>query len=204
VTPTPTITLTPTVTRTPTLTPTPTATRPTPTPTATVTGCVELVRDRSFEEDSAAWIFDGGSQPGRRSMANPRTGRWSALLGIVPPQPDAYTYSSVRQTVIIPPDVRSATLSFWYWPGSENVFSIDQQQMFIYQGAWEDRDFAAEVLRTNSNSRQWTFKTFDLLHNDQANLAGRTIHLYFNALNNFVPYPRTWMNVDDVSVVICR
>jgi hypothetical protein len=163
------------------------------------------VVDQSFELNSPAWQFElGDPVPGRRSGANPHTGQWSVLLGIVPPNPDAYTYSSVRQTVTIPADARSATLSFWYWPGSENVYSIDQQQMFIYEGAWADRIFAAEVLRTNSNSRQWTLRTFDLLNNGQRNLAGKTIHLYFNVLNNFVTSPRTWMYVDDVSVLICR
>jgi hypothetical protein len=198
-TPTGTATSTPSTTVSPTLTPT-----ITPSSTPTMTGCTELVLDPSFELGSAAWVFEGSIWIGRRSNDNPHTGLWSALLGIVPPNPDAYIYSWVRQSVTIPADVYSATLSFWYWPASEDVNSIDQQQMFIYEGDWADRVFAAEVLRTNSNSRQWTLRTFDLLNNQQRNLTGKTIHLYFNVLNNFVTSSRTWMYIDDVSVVICR
>jgi hypothetical protein len=207
-TPSATLTWTPSPTFTPSRTPTATSTSSTPTPTPTQTqtptGCVELVVDNSFELDSPAWNFEGGSSPGRRSEANSRTGQWSALLGIVPPNPDAYTYSSARQMVTIPADIHSATLSFWYWPASENDMSIDEQQVFIYEGDWADRIFAAEVLRTNSNSQQWTHMTFDLLNNGQLNLAGKDIHLYFNTLNKFVTTPRMWMYVDDVSVSVCQ
>jgi len=52
-------------------------------------------------------------------------------------------------------------------------------------------------MNINSNSGVWTHETFDLTP-----FAGQTVWVYFNVYNDGWGYRRTWMYVDDASVMV--
>jgi len=109
---------------------------------------------------------------------------------------DIESWSSVRQEVTIPGDAVSTTLSFWYYPLSQDSIDYDWQEALILD---TNLDFLARVMKVNSNSQTWTHHTFDLTA-----YKGQTIILYFNVYNNGVDNRKTAMYLDDVSVQVCR
>jgi hypothetical protein len=200
--------------------PTPTAT-PTPSPS-----CSEAIVNGGFE-DNAAWIFGNTPRPGRYASEEAYLGHRSVLLGIKPPQSDAYSWSSVRQQVTIPADADVAGLSFWYKPFTEEPpalhwqwydwsdYSVDQDGPGLSPGplAWNRSDWhealilddqfptptvLAILMRLRSNSQTWMRQTHDL-----SAYAGQTINIYFNAYNNGQNGLRTWMYLDEVSLKVC-
>jgi hypothetical protein len=219
-TPAPTYTATPTATAiTPTSTPTPTNT-PTPLPSD------QLIINCGFESDEG-WVFGDTPRPAAYTTEDAHWGARSVRLGIKPPTTDAYSWSSVRQRITIPANARSAILSFWYKPFTEctcrdnwqqfdwSDFGVDQpnrirpnrnplswascdwQQALILADDFPNPTILATVMNITSNSGVWTHQTFDLTP-----FAGRTIWVYFNVYNDGWGYGRTWMYVDDASVMV--
>jgi hypothetical protein len=108
---------------------------------------------------------------------------------------DALSNSSIWQEVTIPLDVSYATLSFWYYPLSQDVVENDWQEARIL-----DDDLIhvlAQVMKVNSNSQTWTYHTFDLLP-----YRGQTIAISFNVHNDGDGSLKTAMYLDDVSVAV--
>ena len=114
-------------------------------------------------------------------------------LGITD-QTDAYSYSTISQQVTIPFDASYATLSFWYYPLSQDVIEHDWQEALILDANYGR---LAEVMKVNSNSQTWTRRTFDLLP-----YRGQTITTYFNVYNDGGSGLKTAMYLDDVSVAV--
>jgi len=114
-------------------------------------------------------------------------------LGITD-QSDAYSYSSVYQEVTIPDDAARVTLSFWYYPLSQDTIQYDWQEALILD---TDLHFLARVMKVNSDSQTWTYHSFDLTP-----YTGQTIILYFNVYNNGEGDLKTAMYLDDVSVQV--
>jgi hypothetical protein len=217
--PTPTPTYTATPTSTPTRTPKPTST-PTPLPSD------QLIINCGFETDEG-WVFGDTPRPAAYTTEDAHWGARSVRLGIKPPATDAYSWSSIRQRITIPANAASATLSFWYKPFSEapcggnwqqfdwSEFSVDQpgrirpsrnplswascdwQQALILADNFPNPAILATVMNITSNSGVWTHKTFDL-----TTFAGQTVWVYFNVYNDGWGYGRTWMYVDDASVMV--
>jgi len=206
-TPTPTVTVSsgelylPLIVKSPPLpTPTPTTTptnTPTPTTTATQTPCDELIRNGGFETtgDWTNWIPGPTSRPAAYSSAESWTGSWAMRLGITD-QSDTESWSSVRQEATIPGDAVSATLSFWYYPLSQDSIDYDWQEALILDTSL---NFLARVMKVNSNSQTWTHHTFDLTP-----YIGQTVILYFNVYNDGLDNLKTAMYLDDVSVQVCQ
>ena len=214
-TPTPTQTHTLTPTSTPTITPTPTETPipeiylpliakyPTPTPTSTPTPTKtptpipfeELIVNCGFETDEAWYICSLPPiwRPAAYSTAVVHSGTWSMRLGITD-QTDAYSHSPIWQKVTIPFDASYATLSFWYYPLSQDVIEHDWQEAMILDA---NHYILAQVMKVNSNSQTWTRHTFDLLP-----YRGQTIAIYFNVHNDGLGDLKTAMYLDDVSVAV--
>ena len=211
-TPTPTSTVTPTPTETPTSydlylplitksyplptpTPTPVPTdTPTPTSTPTQTPCDELIHNGDFET-TGDWTIGDTPRPAGYSTALARSGSWAMRLGITH-QSDIASWSSIYQKVTIPGDAVSATLSFWYYPLSQDSIDYDWQEALILD---TNLNFLARVMKMNSNSQTWTHHTFDLMP-----YQGQTIILYFNVKNDGLDDLKTAMYVDDVSVQVCQ
>jgi len=186
----------------------------------------QLIINCGFETDEG-WVFGESPRPAAYTTEDAHWGARSVRLGIKPPTTDAYSWSSVRQRITIPANATSATLSFWYKPFTEapcwsnrqqfdwSDYSVDQpgrispdrnsrswaacdwQQAFILADDFPNPTILATVMNINSNSRVWTNKTFDLTF-----FRGRTVWVYFNVYNDGWGYRRTWMYVDDASVMV--
>ncbi len=197
ITPTPTSTITPGG-PTPTSTATPHSPTPTPTPTSRPTpgACQQIVLNPGFEQ-TGFWTIPNTPRSARYTTENKHTGERSMLMGIRPFEPDVLSFSSIRQAIHIPFDADSATLSFWYWPATEEISNRDWQGAWIYDAELNNPPLA-EVLKIKSNAQTWLYHDMDL-----APFRGQTITLYFTAINDGHAFRRTWWYVDDVSVEVC-
>jgi pimeloyl-ACP methyl ester carboxylesterase len=193
---------------------------------ATLRPSDQLIINCGFETDEG-WVFGETPRPAAYTTEDAHWGNRSVRLGIKPPTTDAYSWSSVRQRITIPANAKSATLSFWYKPFSEapcggnwqqfdwSDYSVDQpgrirpsrnplswascdwQQALILADDFPNPTILATVMNITSNSGVWTHETFDLTP-----FAGRTVWVYFNVYNDGWGYRRTWMYVDDASVMV--
>jgi len=193
---------------------------------ATLRPSDQLIINCGFETDEG-WLFGESPRPAAYTTEDAHWGARSVRLGIKPPTTDAYSWSSVRQRITIPANAKSATLSFWYKPFSEapcwsnwqqfdwsdyradqpgrippernlrSWSSCDWQQAFILADDFPKATILATVMNISSNSRVWTNQTFDLMF-----FRGQTVWIYFNVYNNGSGYGRTWMYVDDASVMV--
>ena len=181
---------TPTPTSTPTSTPTPTETPKPPTPTPP---CEELIVNGGFETDEG-WNFGWTLRPAVYSTEVVHSGTRSMRLGIID-QTDAPSDSSIWQEVTIPPNAYYASLSFWYYPLSQDPIENDWQEARILDA--DLINILAQVMKRNSNSQTWTYHTFDLLP-----YRGQTIAISFNVHNDGDGDLKTAMYLDDVSVAV--
>lgn len=207
-TPTPTATNTATPSPTATNTPSPTATAtntPTPSPTVTSTATAtptstststptappgsNLVQNSSFEASSSAWV-NGGAAPPRRSTTQAHSGSYSLKLGYSSAQQGD---STAYQLVSIPSGTKTASLTFFYSPASNDSSTY----------AWQEADVVnsggtiiKQLFRNSTNDQTWIQMSFDL-----SSYAGQTIGIQFldheNA-NGGAYY--NYMYVDDVSL----
>ena len=111
---------------------------------------------------------------------------------------DAEGHSWVYQEVAISEDVKSATLSFWYYPICKDGLPYDWQEAIIYDHTLSNM-LAWAMPKVCSDSQTWTHHTFDLTP-----YKGQTIIVYFNVYNDGVGGLKSAMYVDDVSVQVCR
>jgi hypothetical protein len=157
--------------------------------------CEELICQGDFEiQPCDCWIIGNTPRRAYYSTAVVHSGSWSMHLGITY-MSDIESYSSVRQVVTIPGNAARATLSFWYYPISQDAIQSDWQEALILD---TNLNLLAPVMKLNSNSHDWTPQTFDLTP-----YKGQPIILYFNVYNNGVGNRKTVMYLDDVSVKVC-
>ncbi len=156
--------------------------------------CEEWVENGSFETD-AAWVIGSTPRPARYVTDLAHSGSRSMLLGLRANEPDVRSYSSVQQTLMLPDDVYSATLSLWVYSTSEEDEG-DRQDCLLLD---EEGDLLAIVHRANEDTTAWTRVTYDL-----AAYAGQTVRIYCNAYNDADGAGITGFYLDDVSAVACR
>jgi hypothetical protein len=196
-TPTPTATATnpPTPTPSPTSTSTPIPTNTTtPSPTNTVTSTPtppgnNLVQDSGFETSSSAWVYGGTNQPGR-STTQAHAGRYSLKVGTGSGQQGD---STAYQLVTIPSGTRSANLSFYYWPASNDSSTYGWQEADIVDSSGH---VLQQLFQNTTNDQTWIQMTFDL-----SKYAGQTISIRFldhEESNGYSYY--TYMYVDDIAL----
>ncbi|RME85102.1 MAG: zinc carboxypeptidase [Caldilineae bacterium] len=201
---------TPTASPTPTITPSPSAT-PTATSTPTPAPCRELLINGGFEDD-LAWTFPITGSTAGYTTAQAHTGSRSARFGLLPhmsrlqvPErrpdgelvPAGQTWSTGYQMVTLPADAASLTLSFWYYPASDDTAG-DSQSMRLLRPNFR---VLATLMSALENDRAWKSASFDL-----SPYRGRTVYVYFEVINdspNDGREDKTWMFVDDVSVQAC-
>lgn len=223
----PTHTPTATATSGPTATATPT-TGPSPTPLA----CPDLVQNGSFE-NNAAWVHPITPAQGNYTTETALTGARSMRLGIVPPKPDTYAYSTAYQQLSIPANVTQARLVFWYKPYTEEApWSAKAEEDWswynpadVIEGRLNSREDANKVSAPDwAYTRDWqealildaNYRVKDVVFRSLSNsgewtrveydltrFKNQTINIYFNALNNGTGGRRTWMFVDDVAMFAC-
>lgn len=238
VTPTPTKTYTPTTTPsvTPSMTPSPTyTTTPTPSPTLPPTwDCENVILNGDFEDaESEVWVRPILIARAEYSTVTAHEGVQSMRCGIVHPTPDAWTESSVYQTVAIPADAERVELTFWYKPYTEDTEWSNAGEL-----NWEgfnpaDAILGHEVHREINESVDNLWSGIDsqqclilapgsygllakvLRENSDSRIwtevtydlgayRGQSIVIYFNVINNGIGNKRTWMYVDEVEVNVCR
>lgn len=202
-TPTPTTnpTSTPTVhpTSTPTTGPTSTPTvRPTstptsgPTPTPTSGGSKQLISNGGFESGSTNWTesSSGGYEIVDSSSSDiHHSGSASAWLCGYNSCAD-----SIYQTITVPSNVTSATLTFWTYVSTQETSSSAYDYFYA-----KIRNSSGSVLSTvktltNGTASGWQQTTVSL-----TSYKGQTVQVYFNATNDS-EYPTDFF-LDDISVV---
>lgn len=176
---------TPTPTSIPTATPT-----PIPTPTGTPTGGTNLIQNGGFET-SGSWTFSGSSLP-VRTTANAHSGSFSLQVGTTSGQQGD---SIASQTVSIPSSTTKATLSFFYWPATNDNISFAWQEVDILNS---NGQVLQQVFRKLTNNRTWIQVSVDV-----SKYAGQTIAIRFldheeSNGGSFFAY----MFVDDVAVTV--
>lgn len=108
--------------------------------------CSDLVQNGSFEQ-IAAWQVGLTPSPAAYDSSQARTGIRSMRSGILPGAQDRVSESSFYQTLTLPANATSLTLSFWYRPYTqENVGALESWQDVSWQGYSPDRSLAGESL----------------------------------------------------------
>jgi uncharacterized repeat protein (TIGR01451 family) len=184
--------------------------------------CAEAAINGGFEAD-AGWTFPTTASTAGYTTAQAHAGLRSARLGVLPGMliaPETFrvcetlkvctgernilgeiaplgaSYSSGYQTVAIPADARTATLAFWYKPGTQAASGDFQRAMILA----EDYSYLATVMKILKNEGEWLRHSFDLTP-----YRGQRIVIYWEVFNDdLLAGPRTWMFLDDVSVAVCR
>ncbi|MBC7265260.1 MAG: DUF11 domain-containing protein [Chloroflexi bacterium] len=181
--------LIPTLTMTSTPLPTFTCT---PTIAATVTpapNCTEAIQNGGFEED-IGWYLIPTAYTSGYSATQVRSGQRALRCGIESGT-NVLSYSDARQTITIPSGVTRATLSFWYYPRSDDT-SHDRQYAFIRHSGGN-----SYIFWVGSNTQEWIYHSHDL-----TGFAGQSITIQFGVYNDGNG-GLTVMYVDDVSVEVC-
>ena len=193
-TPTSTATSTPIATNTPTSTATVTSTAtatPTNPPTATSTPPQgsNLVQNSGFEASSNTWVYRGANHP-RRSTTQAHSGSYSLKLGSNSGQQGD---STAYQLVTIPRSAKSVSLTFYYWPASNDSSTYAWQEADIVNSSGT---LIQQLFRNTTNDQAWIQMHFDL-----SSFAGQTIGIQFldHENSNGGAY-YNYMYVDDVSL----
>jgi hypothetical protein len=179
----------------PTLPSTPVSTLPPPPP-----GCADILANGGFES-WGNWYVGEDPVPPRYVSEPVYSGARSMLLGNPPGGgPNVTTYSSIRQLVMLPPDLQSAELRWWQLSYTEeppnpnpSVFE-DREDVILLT---PDLGVIAVLLRERSNVGVWQQRSLDLTP-----YRGQPVFIYFNIFNNDDP-ARTWMYLDDVALFAC-
>ncbi len=200
-TPTPTTAITPTPTPTTGFTPTPSPTQPptatptqrppTPTPTGTSTPPGSGLISNGGFESSGIWVYSGSSHP-TRSSSQAHSGKYSLKVGLSGKQQgDAIAY----QMVNIPASAHSATLSFYYWPASNDSSTYGWQEADVIDS---NGNVLQQLFVNTTDDQTWIQMTFDL-----SAYAGQTIGIQFldHEESNGAAY-YTYMYVDDVALTV--
>ena len=143
-------------TPTPTLAPTPTGT-----PTST-----NLIQNGGFET-TGSWTFSGQTLP-VITTTKAQSGSFSLRVGSTSGQQGD---SISSQMVTIPSTTTSATLSFFYWPTTNDSISFAWQEADVINASGQ---VVQQLFRKVTNDRVWIQLTFDL-----SKYTGQTIGIQF-------------------------
>ncbi len=159
----------------------------------TVTGSsTNLIQNGGFETGSFTGWTTGGAFAPAVTTAEAESGTYSALLGHTT-EPEVDGNSHIYQTIAIPSTATTATLNFYYWPGTNDAIQYVSQECLILNTSGTT---LATVLHVASNTRAWEQVTYNL-----ASYAGQTIRVYFAVTGNgYSDY--VYMYVDNVSVTV--
>ena len=160
----------------------------------TVTGAsTNLIKNGGFETGSFTdWTAAGPVKP-TVSSAEAHSGSYSALLGKTT-TPEVDGNSSIVQAIAIPSTANKVTLTFWYWPGTDDTITYAYQEALIQNTSGTT---LATALKVASNTKTWTQVTYDL-----TSYKGKTIRVYFAVHGNGYASDYIYMYVDDVSVTV--
>src|SRR5947209_1703932 len=148
-----------------------------------------LVQNSGFEASSNTWVYRGANHP-RRSTTQAHSGSYSLKLGSNSGQQGD---STAYQLVTIPGGAKSANLTFYYWPASNDSSTYAWQEADIVNSSGT---IIQQLFRNTTNERAWIQMNFEL-----SSYAGQTIGIQFldHENSNGGAY-YNYMYVDDVSL----
>ena len=153
--------------------------------------CVEQIANGSFEE-TAAWTILETVYPAAYTTDQAHSGARALRAGIEAGDDNILSYSSVQQTVTLPSGAGSATLTYWWYPVSDDP--NDRQYLLLLDSEGSILD---SLLWTNANDRAWLSARADLTA-----YAGQTLTLRFGVYNDGAG-GLTRLYLDDVSLQVC-
>ncbi len=133
-----------------------------------------------------------------------RSGEKSMLLGILPGERNAFTYSTLWQRMPVPEDARTMQVSAWTYQGAEPGGGPDRQLMLVYDINPDDnlrgqRSPIAYVFGERLPVGSWQRRTLTL---DVSDYQGKALWLYSTVANDGFG-GRAWMYLDDIDVAFC-
>ena len=156
----------------------------------TATCAANALSNAGFESGTLdCWSFGGAIAP-TISTQQAHGGSFSAQLGATG-LPEPLGDSWIYQTITVPDNMENPTLTFWYWPWSDDIIEYDWQEAQIQSAAGA---MLAQIFKVASNSQSWTRVVYDLTA-----YKGQTIRLYFNAHEDGY-IDQTYMYVDDIAI----
>jgi hypothetical protein len=160
--------------------------------------CTELVVNGGFESRSG-WRVERTPNPATYTTRLSHQDGTSMKLGLAafdPPGPRTAAVSSAYQFVRIPTNAQTTTLSLWYLTDAP-LQGGDARRLLLLDSALKRLQVPLNVPDT---AGAWQNTTLDL-----SRYKGRNIALYFETYNDSASNnPRTWMAIDDVSLMACR
>jgi len=160
-----------------------------------------LIQNGGFETGNfTGWKTGSGGAQGpvapTVTTANANSGSYSALLGQTV-APEVNGNSHIYQDITIPSNANQVTLSFFYWPATNDTGQLAYQLVQIQSNLGVP---LATVLQVASNDKSWKEVTYDL-----TSFKGQTIRVYFAVHGNRLQDPTSdyiYMYLDDVSVTV--
>jgi hypothetical protein len=147
-----------------------------------------LIANGGFEGTLAPWTLGGAQNPvlstvHQHSGANSLRCGYSS--GATEPNGDSYAY----QSIAIPANITTATLSFWYYTYTTDTITYDWQDAYVLD---PNGNILVNIFHECANDGVWQQRTVDL-----SAYKGSTVLVYFNAHGDGANDPTTlW--VDDV------
>jgi hypothetical protein len=138
--------------------------------------------------DFTSWTIQGTIPMPVVNNLSPHTGTYAAFLGS-PPGYEPYGDASFYQQVTVP--AGGATLSYWYFPYSEDYIYFDWQDVYITDLSG---NILVTVMHVCSDAQVWTNVTYDM-----SAFAGQTVRVMF-LVHQDGAGDVTNMYVDDVSL----
>ncbi len=181
--------------------------------------CTTQLNNGGFETD-AAWSLPITPYRAAYSTEQAHSGARSVRAGIVKPADNVLSYSSAVQTVQIPTNTQTVTLSLWWYPvsteggGTQSANVVDDatlqavadgvvpatplvgDQQYVLLLNPQNR-VLARLLWTRSNSQSWQQSSFDLTA-----YAGQTVRVLFGVYNDGINGVSA-LFVDDAALETC-
>jgi hypothetical protein len=155
--------------------------------------CAELILNGGFETEDAWLLGPSPVMPQYVTYAS-HTGNRSLVLGITSGA-NIESFSSARQTVILPASAAQLTLSFWAYAMADSPATTDYMEVVLLNAT--GTTILNKPWQSHNDSRLWNRYAFDLTA-----WRGQTVQVYFNVYNDGVG-GRAAMFLDDVSLQTC-
>jgi len=158
-------------------------------------GCTNYIMNGDFEEEGG-WVISKTPRPARYATENFLSGTRSMFLGILSPEEDTFSFSSIQQVVKIPSEIYSVSISFWYFTHFGENAGQDEAKLVLIDPY--TRTVIEVPWRTGESTEDWQQETVDLTER----LKGKDAIIYFGVFNDGNGTP-SYMYLDQVELMVC-